>query len=312
MDLHATPFRAFVQVATEKSFTRAAQKLNISQPALSAMIRELERRLGFSLFTRTSRRVELTWEGRAFLINAKRVVTEHDWTAIQAKEILRNDLRLAVQTYSVLITDRVSLTDAYAVAHPDVDLLITQYGSDRIYDAVRAHDVDVAIVIEPADRAEQSPLNPAFGSELEALTLATRHLGLYLPHEHELCASPQISRGDLEGQRIAVVGRVHGGALATAITRYLAEAGVQSVRVPEGDAFSVVRYAARHRIAAVDLGWFAPLVSMPHASMTRRIIADHALGTELVAIRLRREQRPAADRFWRFAEEGAWRGDNAA
>ena len=102
MDLEATPFRAFVKVAEHESFTRAAGELNISQPALSAMIKEMERRLGFRLFDRTSRRVSLTREGRALITNAKRVVLEHDWALQRAREILSNDLRVAAPLDSTL------------------------------------------------------------------------------------------------------------------------------------------------------------------------------------------------------------------
>ncbi|MBB4425433.1 DNA-binding transcriptional LysR family regulator [Bradyrhizobium sp. CIR48] len=311
MDLDATPFRAFLQVAKSQSFTRAAEELHVSQPALSATIRELERRLGFSLFDRTSRQVQLTWEGRAFLVNARRVVMEHDWTAQRAKEILSNDLRLAVQAYSVLISDRTLLTDNYAAANPDVDVQIVQYGSERIYDVVRDHDADVAIVIEPSERLELSPLNRALGSELETLTLASRQVGLYVPTGHPLSEAPSISSADLKGMRIARIGRVHGGAIASAIGRYLEEIDAEPVRIPEGDAFSVIRYAERHAIAAIDLGWFDPHVSMPNVRMLRKSIDGARLETELVVIRQRREQRPAAERFWRFAMQGAWRGDAA-
>ncbi|WP_076866052.1 LysR family transcriptional regulator [Bradyrhizobium mercantei] len=312
MDLDATPFRAFLQVAKSRSFTRAAQELHVSQPALSATIRELERRLGFALFERTSRRVQLTWEGRAFLVNARRVVMEHDWAAQRAKEILSNDLRLAVQTYSVLISDRALLTDSYAAANPDVDIQIMQYGSERIYDVVRDHDADVAIVIEPSDRLELSPLNRALGSELETLPLASRQLGLYVPAGHPLADVASISSANLKGVRIAKIGRVHGGPLASAIGRYLDEIEAEPVRIPEGDAFSVVRHAEHHAIAAIDLGWFDARATLPNVRMLRKSIDGARLETEMVAIRLRREQRPAAERFWRFAMHGAWRSGDAA
>lgn len=305
MDLDAGPYRAFLQVAKHASFTRAAEALHVSQPALSATIRELERRLGFSLFDRTSRRVELTWEGRAFLVNAKRVVMEHDWAAQRSREILSNDLRLAVQSYSVLIEDRVDLTDAYAVANPDVDMQIVQYGSERIYDLVRGQDADVAIVLEPGQRLELSPLNRAQGSDLETLPLSARPLGLYLPASHQLATSEAVTESDLRGLGVASIGRVHGAALASAINRYLDELGANPVRITEGDAFSVVRHAERLGIAAIDLGWFDTQALQPRRHMVRKPIADTAFITELVAIRQRREQRPAAERFWRFAASHA-------
>src|SRR5262245_3906798 len=103
MDLDATPFRYFVTVADERSFTRAAALLNVSQPALSAQIREFERRLGFALFLRNSRRVELTAEGRLFLGNARRMMAEAAWANQAAREIRENELRIGAPLYTQLI-----------------------------------------------------------------------------------------------------------------------------------------------------------------------------------------------------------------
>src|SRR2546423_10683209 len=96
MDLDATAYRICVTVADQMSFTRASQLLNVSQPALSARIRELERRLGFALFCRNSRKVELTAEGRLFLANARRMVTEASSAVRAAREIRDNELRIEI------------------------------------------------------------------------------------------------------------------------------------------------------------------------------------------------------------------------
>ncbi|MGE0829627.1 MAG: LysR family transcriptional regulator, partial [Hyphomonadaceae bacterium] len=90
MDLDARPYRFFVAVAELGSFSRAAEAMHISQPALSAQIHELERRLGFSLFARTSRRVELTAQGALFLDWARRLIIETDWINQAARDIRSN------------------------------------------------------------------------------------------------------------------------------------------------------------------------------------------------------------------------------
>ncbi len=71
MDLTVRQLECVLQVAEEKSFTRAAAALFTTQPALSRQIRQLEERLGFELFRRTSRRVELTDAGAVFLADAR-------------------------------------------------------------------------------------------------------------------------------------------------------------------------------------------------------------------------------------------------
>ena len=77
--------RYFVVVAEELSFTAAAQRLHISQPPLSQQIRDLEVEVGTELLRRTSRRVELTPAGMAFLRHARAVLEQVGQAAEQAE-----------------------------------------------------------------------------------------------------------------------------------------------------------------------------------------------------------------------------------
>jgi DNA-binding transcriptional LysR family regulator len=83
MDLRQ--LRYFLTVAEELSFTRAAKRLNISQPPLSQQIQQLERTLGIKLLNRTSRRVELTAAGHALQTQARAILTQTE----QAKQQVR-------------------------------------------------------------------------------------------------------------------------------------------------------------------------------------------------------------------------------
>jgi len=77
MDVHVRDLRYFTAVAEELHFSRAAERLFISQPALSKQVRALERQLGFALFERRAREVVLTPQGAALLPRASRLVA--DW-----------------------------------------------------------------------------------------------------------------------------------------------------------------------------------------------------------------------------------------
>src|SRR4051812_39420164 len=71
VDLDTRLLRAFVAVAEELSFTRAAQRLFLAQQALSSQVQQLETRLGVKLFERTTRKVELTEAGERLLPHAR-------------------------------------------------------------------------------------------------------------------------------------------------------------------------------------------------------------------------------------------------
>jgi DNA-binding transcriptional LysR family regulator len=85
MDVHGRDLRYFVAVAEELHFTRAAERLFISQPALSKQIRMLERQLGASLFDRGRDGVQLTPVGAALLPHAREVLAAWDrgWAAAE-------------------------------------------------------------------------------------------------------------------------------------------------------------------------------------------------------------------------------------
>ena len=87
MDVHLRDLRYFVGVADELSFTRAAERLMVSQPALSKQIRQLESMLGAPLFERDHRHVSLTPAGSALLSTARQLVGDWD-TAVEHLEQL--------------------------------------------------------------------------------------------------------------------------------------------------------------------------------------------------------------------------------
>src|SRR5581483_10317758 len=70
--------RYFVAVAEERSFTRAAARLHVSQPPLSRQVRDLERELGVTLFDRTTRTVRLTEAGRVFHVESLAILRRAD------------------------------------------------------------------------------------------------------------------------------------------------------------------------------------------------------------------------------------------
>src|SRR5918992_630461 len=117
--------RYFVAVAEELNFSRAAQRMHMAQPPLSAAIRQLEREIGVDLFVRTTREVRLTDGGHAFLEGARRTLADAEQAAEDAKRAAAGELgRLRIAySWSTRFETLPALGRAFRASHPDVELL---------------------------------------------------------------------------------------------------------------------------------------------------------------------------------------------
>jgi DNA-binding transcriptional LysR family regulator len=308
MDLDATAYRIFVTVADQMSFTRASQILNVSQPALSARIRELERRLGFALFDRNSRRVELTAEGRLFLANARRMVTEASSAVRAAREIRDNDLRIGAPFYTQHIRERRELIDRLIIEHAQIRLRVFDKSHTRNYADLLRKEIDLALLIEPSDTAvakNDIATEADWPDGLERLRVGERRLALIVPAEYPWSKGKEVPREALRNQYIAVIDRSLGAPMTIAINRALREIGAELVRPPEGHAFAVERYARLMRVPAVTLGWFDPQHDELSGDMVVRHIEGVDLRTSLSLVRVHGEQRPAAAMVWETVQKSA-------
>lgn len=284
MDLDARPYRAFVAVADTGSFSRAAQMLHVSQPALSAQIKEFERRLGFALFARTSRSVTLTAEGRLFIDRARRLVTETEWAANAAREIRTNRLRIGAAHHTADIAERNALIDGFMRDAPDVPLRVLRRSPAQLPDDLERGDIDVAILLDFAEGDEPDDRGAA------CWTIAERPIGLWVPQDHPLSAHCPVAVpvAALRDLPVGMIDRSHGVGVAEGAARLLVQAGAVSRTLPEGDARSVLRQCRQLGLCAIDLGWFGP---------GGRAVEGWTARTRLVALARPGDRREGADRF---------------
>lgn len=143
----------FVTVAREGNLRRAAQRLYISQPALSARIQALEEELGTPLFRRTRSGMVLTHAGRAYLPYAERALESLRGGAQLVAEVAEGVSGELVIGSAPAMSAYVlpELLSRYAEAHPDVRVIVRTYHSEELLAMVLRGDIQLAIMRELRD-----------------------------------------------------------------------------------------------------------------------------------------------------------------
>ncbi|MFL9680480.1 MULTISPECIES: LysR substrate-binding domain-containing protein [Streptomyces] len=180
----------FVAVAEDRHFTRAAQRLMVSQSGLSASIRALERDLKAPLFVRSTRRVTLTEAGRALLVEAERVLAQvraaqEAVAAVQG--VVRGTLSLGTEQ-CVAGVHVAGLLATFRRRHPEVEIRLRQEGGLVLAEDVAAGRLDLAFAYRTRADSDQ----------LRSVPLATEPMTLLCHPEHPLAAAgPVLSLRDL-------------------------------------------------------------------------------------------------------------------
>ena len=137
----------FVAVVEERSFTRAAQRERVAQPAVSAQIRRLERQVGQPLLTRSSRDVRLTQAGAAILPHARAAlaaVRDAQATVDEVAQLIRG--AVAIGTVTLHPVDVAGLIAAFHADYPEVEITLGTDNSDALLAMLEDGRLDMAIV----------------------------------------------------------------------------------------------------------------------------------------------------------------------
>jgi DNA-binding transcriptional LysR family regulator len=188
VDLDTRLLRAFVTVAEELNFTRAAERLVLAQQALSSQVQQLEARLGSQLFERTTRRVRLTAAGELLLPYARAVLEALDAGTREldaARRAAGAILRVGLSATSMVPLASETMR-RFSERHPAVRLEVSNAGLDQPAAGLREGTVDVAFV------------RPPFRDEgISMVTVLTEGRFAVLPKDHPLAARDQVRPEDL-------------------------------------------------------------------------------------------------------------------
>jgi len=191
MELHQ--LRYFCAIVETGSFSRAAQRTNVSQPSLSQQILKLEDELGTRLFDRLGRSVRLTEMGQVLLPRARAVL--HELEAARSDVVERKASVSGSICIGVIPTIAPyflpPILASFSRKRPQARLSVVEEITPLLLDRLRAGSMDVAIVAVPLGIR---------GNEFQSFPLMSEKLYAVLPKQHALAKRRAISLGDLKNE----------------------------------------------------------------------------------------------------------------
>lgn len=178
----------FVAVAEERNFTRAAERVHISQSGISAQIRQLERELGAELFDRSARTATLTVAGKAALEHARAALAAAEAVGQAVDEVsglVRGSLTVGM-VVGCTVTPLFDALASFHRAHPGVELSLREADSDHLAEQVRGGVLDLALIGAAA-----------LPEDLESLTVVRDRLVAAVPPSHPLAARRRLTLEEL-------------------------------------------------------------------------------------------------------------------
>ncbi|RCW45967.1 DNA-binding transcriptional LysR family regulator [Halopolyspora algeriensis] len=224
--------RYFVAVAETRHFGKAAERLHMAQPPLSQAIRQLEADLGAELFTRTTRRVQLTGAGEAFYDDALRILQSVDDSARRVK-------RIAEGSHGVL---RLGLTGLASYRYlPEIAQVVKRDMPGvalEIHSEMLTPAQELALIGSTIDVGILRP--PIREDGIAQRGIAREPLVLALPENHWLADEPTVNVGDLRIEHFIMYSAASRSVVNDAVVRSCLAAGFYPHREHEGAETSIL------------------------------------------------------------------------
>jgi DNA-binding transcriptional LysR family regulator len=246
---------AFVAVAEELHFGRAARRLQMAQPPLSQLIRQLEKELGVQLIERSTRTVRLTDAGETFLEPARRVLDDVDMARRAARSAGTGEYGRVVIGFGGASSHAAlpRLARAVRTAHPGLELVmeVQQYANVAL-EGVADGTLDLGFVRMPVDRPG-----------LQSRVIGNDRIVCALPIDHPLAGTEQIDLRDLSFEPFVGLPAHAGSTLRNAMVRACEEAGFTPKVVQDGSRHSRSWLEFQGEAAGVVGSFGSGLVSAP-------------------------------------------------
>ncbi|GJD78229.1 transcriptional regulator [Methylobacterium gregans] len=184
--------RAFDAVSREGSFTRAAKRLSISQPAVTGHVKALEERYDLILFRRTARSAELTPQGEALAALTRPLfglVEQAEDLLLANRALVTGRIEVAADSPHVVMP----LLARLRARHPGITVGLSLGNAAETYEALLAERASIGVVTEAARR-----------DELHMEELAVSHVCAVLPRDHALATGAPIDLAALDRQSMVL------------------------------------------------------------------------------------------------------------
>lgn len=250
--------RAFMAIAELGTFTAGAQRVHVTQAAISMQIRQLENELGAKLFIRAPRRVMLTEAGEQLLQRARQILRDHDAAVDEIAELAGAERgRLRIGSASAMVTTDVlpELLKELRQQHAGAEITVSSGTSEALVQQILGGELDLAFVSLPV---EARGINTERLSQDQLVAVASPR--------HRLAKQRTISAYSLAGEKLILGER--GGNTRRLIDQFFAQAGV-TLQV----SMELSRQAAIRRMVEEDMGvGIVPLQTVSEAVAKGRLV----------------------------------------
>lgn len=280
---------AFIAVAETHNFTRAAERLRMAQPMVSGLIRGLEAELGFRLFDRTTRRVQLTDAAAEFLSDARRLIGDMDGALRRARDVgARRRGRIKVGAPPLLAAALLpKAIRALAQSSTGVAVTVVDRSVAAIHELLTSGDIDLAVGTFRRDE-----------EGIVRIPLVSYLFALLCRADHPLAAIPRPRWRDLEGKPLIALRR--GNGIREQIEQGYAAAGLGAEPAFELDQLTTIFAMVEAGFGITVLPLYA-ISALPTQSLVARELIEPTVTREIdVAHREDRSPSPAAAEFVRL------------
>lgn len=279
----------FVAVAEEANFTRAAERVHISQSGVSAQVRQLERELGADLVDRSTRTATLTAAGVAALgpVRATLAAAASVRQAVdEVNELLRGRLVVAMVT-ACTVAPFFDALAAFHLAHPGVEIVLSEDTSDRMVEQVRTGLVDLALV----GCAAAPP------TDLESFSVVSEGLVALVAGDHTLAKRRKVALAEVVAHPLVCL--PSGTGIRTVFDRACVVQGLQPTVALQASAPDAVVDLARRGLGVAIL---SESMTVQHEDQLARVPLTGVDIPAVLALIWKHTSNPALDELVRHCE----------